>query len=71
MTHFEKIKRYEKESGNTVLNNNNIVNSSGNYVGRFTIDMADAYHDIISELGEALDSYHNITSNQKEKTKNE
>ena len=49
MTRFEKIRRYEEESGNTVLNDDRIVDSGGNHVGRFTISMADNYHELICE----------------------
>ena len=50
MTRFEKIKRYEQESGNTVWNNNRIVDSNGRDVGKFTIALADTYHEIIIDL---------------------
>jgi len=47
MTRFNYIKQYEQESGNTVLNNDRIVDSMGKDIGKFTISIAQNYHQII------------------------
>jgi hypothetical protein len=54
MTKQAIIKRYENESGNAVLNNDEIVDHMGKYVGHFTIAMAKNYHEIVIDLGDRL-----------------
>jgi len=49
MTRFETIKQYEEESGNTVGSDNLILDSMGHYVGKFSVDMARRYHDIVTD----------------------
>jgi hypothetical protein len=49
MSRLEHIRRYEEESGNTVLNDDKIVDSMGHYIGKFTIQLAKNYHEIINE----------------------
>ena len=50
MTKLQKAIRYEKESGNTVLNNDRIVDSMGRDIGHFTAEMANQYHYLISKI---------------------
>ena len=49
MTKMQYIIRYEKESGNKVLNNDRIVDGGGTDIGKFTIELAKNYHDIVLE----------------------